>query len=205
MAATQLIALPAWLEGRRALAVGEGAALDAVAAALETAGARAVRGAAVADLPEVAAQFDAAGPVDLLVHAGTPLPTISSEQIGMEQWRATFSADLDGRFLHAAEFTRRLLAADMPGNILYLMPPYRVEAGQGMAGTAHGALDNLVKSLSVEWARDGIRVNAIASRVVADYQGSTEPQQTSLTSLAAYLLSDYAAYVTGTITGIDEV
>ena len=58
---------------------------------------------------------------------------------------------------------------------------------------AAGALGNLTKTLGVEWARDGIRVNSILTRDA----GST------LGNLAAYLVSDYAAYVTGAVMGID--
>ena len=57
---------------------------------------------------------------------------------------------------------------------------------------AAGALGNLTKTLGVEWARDGIRVNAI----------QTGEDGETLGNLAAYLVSDYAAYVTGAVMGI---
>jgi hypothetical protein len=59
---------------------------------------------------------------------------------------------------------------------------------------AAGALGNLTKTLGVEWARDGIRVNAIL----------THSKNATLGNLAAYLLSDYAAYITGAVIGIDS-
>ena len=66
-------------------------------------------------------------------------------------------------------------------------------------------VENLVKSLAVEWARDGIRINAIASRA-CEVPPESDPELTqSLGNLAAYLLSDYAAYVSGTVMGVDEV
>ena len=57
---------------------------------------------------------------------------------------------------------------------------------------AAGALGNLTKTLGVEWARDGIRVNAVLTLA----RGET------LGNLVAYLASDYAAYVTGAIMGV---
>ena len=61
-----------------------------------------------------------------------------------------------------------------------------------------------MKTLAVEWARDGIRVNAIASRA-CEPGGLGDPAvRVSLGHLAAYLASDYAAYVSGMVMGIDE-
>jgi NAD(P)-dependent dehydrogenase (short-subunit alcohol dehydrogenase family) len=195
-----------WLAGRRALLVGAGAAADAVAAALVTAGATLRRAdAAIVEGPDIATVFDA-GEVDLLVHAGTPLPAVPAETIGLDDWRGTFSADLDGRFLFAAEFARRIIAAPgRHGAILFLMPGMRSHPLRAAAASAHGALDNLVKSLGVEWGRDGIRVNAIASDVIRSFAAASQAQIDSLGNLAAWLLSDYSAYVTGTVAGIDEL
>jgi len=195
-----------WLAGRRALVVGAGAAIDAVAGALVTAGATVRRAAPdLVDAPEIAALFDE-GAADVLVHGGTPLPVAPPESFSMDDWRATFSADIDGRFLFAAEFARRIIGdTGSHGAILFLMPGFGTEAGRSLAGTAHGALDNLVKSLAVEWGRDGIRVNAIASRTVEAFDGASPDRRESLCNLAAWLVSDYAAYMTGTVAGIDEL
>lgn len=196
----------AWLAGRRVLMVGAGPAAEAVAEALGAAGAAVrVARADLVDLTAIAALFDA-GEVDLLVHAGTPLPATAPEAIGLETWRETFSTDVDGRFLFAAEFARRIIAAPgRHGAILFLMPAFRTAPGRAAASTAHGALDNLVKTLAVEWGRDGIRVNAIASRTVEDFVSAPEAARAALGNLSAWLLSDYSAYITGTVVGIDEL
>ncbi|MET0374268.1 MAG: SDR family oxidoreductase [Rhizorhabdus sp.] len=194
-----------WLEGRSALVVGPGEAADAVAAALRRSGARVVRTPlAPVEAPEIARAFDVASMVDILVHAGTPIGSLVAESVTLDQWRSGFSADLDSRFLHMAEFARRLIAARERGAILLLQPSPRCVAGRTSILAAHGALDNLVKSLAVEWARDGIRANAIASHVVDDFARATSSQQASIGALAAYLVSDHAAYVTGMVMGIDE-
>ncbi len=194
-----------WLARRRALVVGNMPAADAVAQALETAGAEVFRAdGSVVELPAIAAVFDSAQNVDLLVHAGTPLPDKAAEQVSLPEWRATFSADIDGRALFAGEFVRRRLAVGATGNILFLMPSSQAKAHRTLALGAHGALDNLVKSLGAEWGRDGIRVNGIASVAVEDFNGATADVQASLCNMASYLLSDYAAYITGMVCGIDE-
>ena len=63
-------------------------------------------------------------------------------------------------------------------------------ADQAAAG---GGLGNLTKTLGVEWARDGIRVNTVQTRSSGETLGN----------LVAYLASDYAAYVTGAVMGVD--
>ena len=58
---------------------------------------------------------------------------------------------------------------------------------------AAGALGNLTKTLGVEWARDGIRVNAI----------QTGEDGETLGNLAAYLVSPQACYINGEMVAID--
>lgn len=194
-----------WLTGRNAMVVGQGSAIDAVCAALSAAGAGVHRGDPLAvDGPQIAASFDAVGHVDLLVHGGVPMADMPSEHVSLEAWRAGLSADIDGRFLYAAEFARRSIKDAKGGNILFLMPPLTSGTGRGAVASAHGALDNLVKSLAAEWGRDGICINAIASRVVEDFDAASGDMQASLANLSAYLLSGYGAYITGSVMGIDE-
>lgn len=187
-------AMPAWLAGRRALVVGASAE---IAESLSRYGAVVAGGdPGAVDAPAIADAFALAearveGGIDILVHGGAKAAQVAPETVTLENWRASFSADIDGRFLYAAEFARRRLAAKLPGAILLLMPDPAIRVGRAAAITAHGALDNLVKSLAVEWARDGIRVNAIAASAAQGH-------------LAAYLVSDYAAYVTGCVMGVDE-
>lgn len=200
-----------WLAGRRVLVVGSGIASDAVARGFGQLGAAVFRVTEPStDAAEIAETFAAAenelgGPVDILVHAGTAIENSPPEAITIDLWRAGFSADIDGRFFHAAEFARRSNAVQGKGAILLLMPGHRPASGQSAKASAHGALDNLVKSLAVEWARDAIRTNAIASVAVDDFAAQSPDVQASLVNLAAYLVSDYGAYITGMVMGLDEL
>ena len=99
----------------------------------------------------------------------------------------------------ARDPVKSLIAQGLTGSILFLDLPE--DAGGAVQATASGALGNLTKTLAVEWARDGIRVNTITSRVVA---GGTKEELRSLGALASYLVSDFAAYVTGSLIGIDD-
>jgi NAD(P)-dependent dehydrogenase (short-subunit alcohol dehydrogenase family) len=198
----------AWLAGKRGLVAGSGAILLEVAVALRLSGATVIDAVPCAgeDFEGTLAGAEAAldGPMDLLVHGGASIEARASEATSLEQWRAGVSADLDSRFLQTAAFARRCIAAGRPGSILYLLPSRKIAAGRVGQATSLGALCNLIKSLAVEWARDGIRINGIASDACED-PASVEPiVRTSLGNLSAYVLSDYAAYITGTVTGISE-
>ena len=93
-----------------------------------------------------------------------------------------------------------IMAARQRGAMLWLDVP-ALSYGVIEAATV-GASCNLIQTLSVEWARDGLRANAIVSRRVADADAA---QLRSLGQLAAYLCSDYAAYIAGCSVGIDDL
>lgn len=200
-----------WLTGRKALVAGPGAAGDAIASGFEKLGAIVLRDSkASADAAEIAASFAEAecaldGPVDILVHSGATIADAKPEAMTIAEWRSGFSADIDGRFFHAAEFTRRTNEAKASGSILMLLPSDRPAVGRSAKASAHGALDNLVKSLAVEWSRDAIRTNAIASIAIEDFAAQSAEVQISLVNLAAYIVSDYGGYITGMVMGIDEL
>lgn len=109
-----------------------------------------------------------------------------------EEWRKTLDVGLDQRFLQANDFARHCRDRGQSGVVLFVGAPEQ-SAGVDQAAAA-GALGNLTKTLGVEWARDGIRVNSIL----------THRNDETVGKLAAYLVSDYAAYVTGAVMGVDE-
>ena len=198
-----------WLAGKRALVAGSGAILVEVAAALRKGGATVVDSsrAATDDLEGALSDAEVAlgGDVDLLVHGGASIDVRASEATSLQQWRAGVSADLDSRFLQTAAFARRCISRGRPGSILYLLPSRALAAGRVGRATSLGAVTNLIKTLAVEWARDGIRINGIASRACEDPASVGPVVRRSLGNLSAYLLSDYAAYITGMVTGINEL
>ena len=120
-----------------------------------------------------------------------PRPIRRAHDLSHAEWRATLEVGLDHRFLGAKAFADRCRARGQGGAILFVSSPEQALGADHAA--AAGALGNLTKTLGVEWARDGIRVNSIFTRSAG----------TTLGHLAAYLVSDYAAYVTGAVMGID--
>ncbi|MEY4238985.1 MAG: hypothetical protein RL339_1586 [Pseudomonadota bacterium] len=130
------------------------------------------------------------GDCDVLVHVVAPPQVKPVHELSHAEWRVALDAGLDQRFHLARDFAAGRRAAGRGGAVIFVGAPEQA-LGSDQAAAA-GALVNLTKTLGVEWARDGIRVNAVLSFE----QGET------LGNLVVYLASDYAAYVTGAITGV---
>ena len=159
-----------WLDGKRVQLVGESPAI---------AGALAAHGAEVCE-----------SDCDILIHVASALPTRPIHEMGHAEWRSALDDGLDQRFLLAKDFAAARRELRKGGVVLFVGAPEQALGGAHAA--AAGALGNLTKTLGVEWARDGIRVNTILTREAGETLGN----------LASYLVSDYAAYITGAVTGI---
>ncbi len=97
------------------------------------------------------------------------------------------SAALERAWITArAVATGALIDADAAGRVLFLAP--RSDAG-GYADAARAALENLARTLSVEWAR--YRITAVAI-----WPGG-ETTDSELAALVSFLLSDAGGYFTG--------
>ena len=149
------------------------------------------------DSPAVSAALTAHGAVlvdadkhDIWIHIAPPSVIRPAHEMTHAEWRASLDAGLDRRFLGAKDFAEQCRAHGTGGAILFVGAPEQALSADQAA--AAGALGNLTKTLGVEWARDGIRVNSILTRDTGDTLGN----------LAAYLVSDYAAYLTGAVMGI---
>lgn len=160
-----------WLAGKRAR-------IDGVSPAIETA------------LVSQGATLVAEGDYDIWIHVAQ-LPKIKpAHELTHIEWRESLDSGLDARFFGAKNFADQCRARGQGGAILYVGAPEQALGADHAA--AAGGLGNLTKTLGVEWARDGIRVNSILTHQTGE----------SLGNLAAYLVSDYAAYVTGAVMGV---
>lgn len=160
-----------WLAGKRARLIGDSPAIAQAFAA---------QGADLVD----------DGPADILAHAPPPPPVRRADELTHADWRAALDGGLDQRFLLAKAFAADCRRERRLGAILFVGAPEQALGSDHAA--AAGALGNLTKTLAVEWARDGIRVNCIQSSSGGETLGN----------LAAYLASEYAAYITGAVLGI---
>jgi NAD(P)-dependent dehydrogenase (short-subunit alcohol dehydrogenase family) len=182
----------------------------------------------------VAAAFDAAeealGSLTTLVNNAAGNFVVNAEDLSPNGWRAVVGIVLDGTFFCSRELARRVIArgdggGDRGGQIVNLVATY---AWTGGPGTVHSAaakagVVSLTRTLAVEWARHGIRVNAIAPGVVDTEQAREQlwaeddvrrtllgnvplrrfGREEDVANACAYLVSDYSGYVTGEILTVD--
>ncbi|MDE2356219.1 MAG: SDR family oxidoreductase [Alphaproteobacteria bacterium] len=118
----------------------------------------------VTDVRAVRTAVQALPPLDIVINnagIGTGDRAIDIEP---EAWDATFAANLRGAFFVAQAAARGLIAAGRGGSIINIASITGLRPGPTVAayGASKAGLIHLTRSLAMEWARHGIRVNALA-------------------------------------------
>jgi citronellol/citronellal dehydrogenase len=169
---------PGVLEGRVIAVAGGAAAVAEACAALGAA--TPSLDADLLDEERVAAAAAALGPVDALVcDAGGPFMAAGGGIAGLRR-------GVDGAFNAARAVARAAWIDTRPGKVILIAPARG--AGEH-AGAAAAALENLARTLSVEWARRSITATAIlpGAATTAD----------EVAQLAAFLASPAGDYYSG--------
>ena len=193
--------------------------------AVEAVGGRAAQASAdIRRAEDVAAAFDAVeaelGPVRVLVNNAAANFPVPSEDLSPNGWRAVSQIVLDGTFFCSQELFRRARDAGEPAAICNILATQSFTGGPGMVHTAaaKAGVGNLTKTLAVEWAPHGVRVNALAPGLFPheDMRADLKALRTTGEDLDArrspagrlgrlhelgwavtWLCSPYAAFVTG--------
>jgi NAD(P)-dependent dehydrogenase (short-subunit alcohol dehydrogenase family) len=120
----------------------------------------------VAAEDSVAAAFTAAatqlGGLDVLIHAAGVPARVAATDTTIDQWEDVMSVNATGTFLvNRAAYP---LLRESKGMILNFASAAGVRgaAGWGAYSASKGAVLSWTRSIAVEWAADGIRVNCIA-------------------------------------------
>lgn len=210
------------------LVARSGSELEQATAEIAAAGGRAR--AAVGDVTDAAAvellvaEAEAAAPLTHCLNAaGTnrPGPTI---EMSDADWKTVLDVNLTGTFHVCRAFGATLLAGGRPGRIVNVSSQMGAVGYPGRAAycASKHAVNGLTKALAVEWAPQGIAVNAIAPTFVRTPM--TEPMladpafrddvlrriptgrigtMDEVVAATLFLLSDAASLVTGEVLAAD--
>lgn len=158
------------------------------------------------------------GPVQVLIsnagtHVDAPLAGMNAEQ-----WRLPIDVSLNGFFNVARPLIMPMIRSRW-GRIVAISSVTGVRGNRGQTNyaAAKAGLHGAVKSLSLEVARKGITVNAVAPGIIdgsgddgfdADWIKSAVPMRrrgtaTEIADAVAFLASPKAAYITGQIIAVD--
>ena len=176
----------------------------------------------VTDPARVAETIDAAaadfGGLDVLFNnAGICLHKAALD-VTPEEWRGIFDVNVNGVFYTAAAFAKKLIALGRPGSIINTasMSGSIVNYPQEQASynASKAAVVHITKSLAVEWAGHGIRVNCISPGYIftemtahvrkdwtdqwialTPYKRMGKPEE--LSGAVIYLASDCAGFTSG--------
>ena len=165
------------------------------------------------------------GRVDVLVNNAGIVTIVAAEDEPLEEFRRTVDVNLIGVFLCAQRFGRVMLEAGRGSivnvaSVLGLVGSGQVK--QAAYCAAKGGVVNLTRELAAQWARRGVRVNALApgwfpSEMTADmfaddrsmkWVESRDPmgrpgRNEELVGPLLFLASDASSYVTGHILAVD--
>lgn len=174
----------------------------------------------------VARVTDQLGPIDVLVNNAGIVENSPAEDTSIESWRRVMEVNVDGVFLCSKHVGRRMLEQD-GGRIVNIssMSAFdtNVPQKQTSYNTSKAGVSMMTRSLAVEWAEEGIRVNAIApgymrtelvDEVLAENPEMEETwlentpmdrlgRPEELQELVVYLASDASSYMTGSTVRID--
>jgi NAD(P)-dependent dehydrogenase (short-subunit alcohol dehydrogenase family) len=218
--------------GARVLVCGRArASLDAVVGAVGAELGAGRCAAAVCDVREpgeVEAMLDAAGSafggVDGLVNNASGLFPVRAERLTPNGFRAVVDVVLRGTWHCTAAAARRWIDRGETGAVVNVLTPYAWTGAPGIVHTASakGGVLTMTRTLGAEWGPHGIRVNAVAPgwmQVGGTRDLVTDPERErrlleaipmrrwlraeETARAIAYLLSDDAAYITGTCLCID--
>lgn len=170
------------------------------------------------------------GTADILINNAYQGMHSPPHQTALAEWDRVIKTSLTGYFLYAREFGKRLIAANRTGalvNISSIAGSSALGRGNFAYSAAKGGVNQLTRELAIEWARAGIRVNAIqpcsvntpgwrrwiesegdrGTQIVAGLLTGiplgrvAEPED--IASAVHFLVSDAAAMITGVILPVD--
>ena len=164
------------------------------------------------------------GGLDILINNAGIQIARPSEQLDSAEFDHVLAVDLRGSFLCAREAIRRFLADEKPGVVVNVSSVHEIIPRPNYLSysISKGGVGNLTRTLALEYARRGIRVNGVAPGATITPINRTwtdDPVKTQIVSshiplarpgtademagVCAFLASGDAAYITGQTIFVD--
>lgn len=161
---------------------------------------------------------DSFGVPDILFNNAGIGPHKDALQVTPEEWKKVLDVNLNGIFYVATEFARRAIAAGKKGSVINTASMsgliVNIPQKQASYNASKAAVIHLTKTLAIEWAEYGIRVNCIspgyiATELIANVDPNMRKEWTDmipfkrmgtpdeLAGAVIYLASDASTYTSG--------
>ncbi|XP_063284609.1 peroxisomal trans-2-enoyl-CoA reductase-like [Pelobates fuscus] len=172
----------------------------------------------------VKSTLDLYGRIDFLVNNGGGQFRSPSEAISSKGWNAVIETNLTGTF-YCCKAVYNAWMKEHGGSIVNIvMNMWKGFPDMAHSGAARAAVDNLTKSLAIEWAHNGVRINSIAPGTIfsqtavenyKDYRPHLFQNYISnipakrlglpeeISPMVCFLLSSAASYITGETVKVD--
>jgi glucose 1-dehydrogenase len=172
----------------------------------------------------VAEAVEGLGGIDILVNNAGIQISRPSEELSSGDFDRVLAVNLRGSFMCAREAIRHFLAQDKPGSIVNISSVHQLIPKPGYLGysASKGGMQNLTRSLALEYAGRGIRVNGVgpgATVTPINRAWIDDPEKRrqveehipmqragdadEMAGVTAFLASDDAAYITGQTIFVD--
>lgn len=163
------------------------------------------------------------GAVDALVNNAGGQYLAPAEQITARGWQAVIDTNLTGGFLMARECYTQAMAARGGAIVNIVADIWGSMPGMAHSGAARAGMVSFTETAAAEWARSGVRVNAVAPGYIAScgmdhYPAEAAPllrrmhqtvpagrfgTEAEVSAAIVFLLSPAAAFISGSVLRVD--
>lgn len=163
------------------------------------------------------------GRLDFLVNNGGGQFIAPLENLSANGWRAVIETNLTGTFLMCREVVRQHMGEHGGAIVNVVADMWRGMPMMGHSGAARAGVVNLTKTSAIEWAKSGIRVNAVAPGIIRSSGLKNYPEgvraalkmlpeeiparrfgtESEVSAAVVFLLSPGARYITGVTVPVD--
>jgi len=161
------------------------------------------------------------GKLDILINnAGGQFPS-PAKDLSPNGWNAVINTNLNGTWFVTQTMAKHFFLKQQSGAIVNIvLNNFRGLPGMAHSGAARAGVENLSKSLAIEWVKENIRINCVAPGIIKSTGLENYPPELvaqvsksipmkrlgttkEVANLVLYLSSSMANYITGETIYID--